>query len=44
MHRTLNGTALDPAYVQPIIDLGAKYGLLDRRFPARELFWSGAAR
>jgi NitT/TauT family transport system substrate-binding protein len=39
MHRTLNGTTLDPALVQPVIDAAAKYGLIARGFPARELFW-----
>jgi len=39
MHRTLNGTTLDPAMVQPVIDAAAKYGFITRTFAARELFW-----
>jgi NitT/TauT family transport system substrate-binding protein len=41
MHRTLNATQLDPALVQPIIDVAAKYEVLSRAFPAREILWSG---
>jgi NitT/TauT family transport system substrate-binding protein len=40
LHRTLNGTALDPALVQPIIDAAAKYDMIPRAFPAREIFWT----
>jgi ABC-type nitrate/sulfonate/bicarbonate transport system substrate-binding protein len=44
MHRTLNGTTLDAALVQPVIDAAAKYELIARTFPARELFWDGGAK
>jgi NitT/TauT family transport system substrate-binding protein len=42
MHRTTNPTSLDPALVQPIIDAAAKYGIIARAFPAREILWTGA--
>ena len=37
MYRTLAGTSLDLALFQPLIDAAAKYGLIARAFPAREL-------
>ncbi len=37
MNRTLAGTSLDVALFQPLIDAAAKYGLLPKTFPAREL-------
>jgi NitT/TauT family transport system substrate-binding protein len=40
IHRTLNGTTLDPALLQPVIDAAAKYELIPRTFPAREILWS----
>jgi NitT/TauT family transport system substrate-binding protein len=42
MHRTTNPTVLDPALIQPLIDAAAKYGILPRSFPAREILWAGA--
>ena len=42
MHRTTNPTVLDPVLIQPLIDAAAKYGILERSFPAREIIWSGA--
>ncbi len=42
MHRTTNPTTLDPTLVQPLIDAAAKYGIISRAFPAREIIWSGA--
>jgi NitT/TauT family transport system substrate-binding protein len=39
MHRTTNPTTLDPALVQPLIDAAAKYGIIARAFPAREIIW-----
>jgi ABC-type nitrate/sulfonate/bicarbonate transport system substrate-binding protein len=44
MHRTTNGTTLDPALIQPLIDAAAKYGQISRSFPARELFWNDTGR
>lgn len=44
MARTTSGKGLDPAQFQPLIDAAAKFGFIPRPFPARELFWSGAAR
>jgi NitT/TauT family transport system substrate-binding protein len=41
MKRTVEGTVLDPALIQPFIDAAAKYGMIARGFPARELLWAG---
>lgn len=41
MHRALNGTVLDGALVQPFIDAAARYGEIERTFPAREILWNG---
>ena len=35
--RTLFGEELTPALLQPVIDLGARYGILKRGFPAAEI-------
>lgn len=40
MHRTVNGTTLDPALIQPVIDTAARYGTIPRAFPAREIIWT----
>jgi NitT/TauT family transport system substrate-binding protein len=37
MPRSLQGTRLDPALIQPAIDAAAKYGSLKASFPARDL-------
>lgn len=37
MPRSLQGTRLDPALIQPAIDAAAKYGSLKAAFPARDL-------
>lgn len=34
-------TTLDPALVQPMIDVAAKYGQIPRVFAAKDLFWGG---
>ena len=39
VHRTVKGTTLDAALVQPVIDAAAKYEQIERVFPAREMFW-----
>jgi NitT/TauT family transport system substrate-binding protein len=39
MHRGDFATANDPKLVQPVIDAAVKYGLIDRPFPAAELFY-----
>lgn len=39
MHRTTNPTVLDPALVQPLVDAAAKYGIIARTFPARDIIW-----
>jgi NitT/TauT family transport system substrate-binding protein len=44
MNRTMGGTRLDEALVQPIIDTAARYGTISRSFPARELLWDEGAR
>ena len=40
MNRTMMGTSLDPALLQPLIDAAAKYGAIPRSFPAREIVWN----
>lgn len=40
MHRTVNGIVLDPALIQPVIDVAAKYRTIARSFPAREIVWT----
>lgn len=40
MHRTINGTVLDPALLQPVIDVAAKYGTIPQSFPARDIVWT----
>jgi ABC-type nitrate/sulfonate/bicarbonate transport system substrate-binding protein len=37
MRRSQNAKMLDPALIQPFIDAAAKYGAIERAFPAREL-------
>jgi NitT/TauT family transport system substrate-binding protein len=37
MTRTIAGTALVPAQIQPVIEIAVKYGALKRTFPAREI-------
>jgi NitT/TauT family transport system substrate-binding protein len=39
VHRTVKGTTLDAALVQPVIDAAAKYEQIERVFPAREMCW-----
>ena len=43
MRRSLNGTTLEPALIQPVIDVAAKYEVIAHAFPAREILW-GASR
>lgn len=38
MPRTQFATALDPALIQPMIDVAAKYHVIDRAYDARDLF------
>ncbi len=40
MARTESATALDPALIQPVVDLVAHYKDIPARFEARELIWS----
>jgi NitT/TauT family transport system substrate-binding protein len=40
MQRTISGTRLDGALIQPCIDAAAKYGMIEHGFPARELLWN----
>jgi hypothetical protein len=42
LHRTVNGTVVNEAIVQPFIDAAARYNEIPRAFPAREIIWSGA--
>jgi len=37
MTRTISGTSLLPAQIQPVIETSVKYGALKRSFPAREI-------
>jgi hypothetical protein len=37
MHRTSNALSLDPALIQPVIDAAAKYEIIARGFPARDI-------
>lgn len=38
MHHALLGTVFDPAQVQPVVDVTAKYGVIPHGFDAREMF------
>jgi ABC-type nitrate/sulfonate/bicarbonate transport system substrate-binding protein len=38
MNHVVYATSLDPAVIQPIIDVSARYGYIPRGFPAAELF------
>jgi NitT/TauT family transport system substrate-binding protein len=42
MQRTISGTRLEVGLIQPCIDAAAKYGMIERAFPARDLLWSDA--
>lgn len=44
VRRVLCATTLDPRLVQPLVDSAAKYRLIDRAFPAGELFWPGGPK
>ena len=37
MSRTVYAEKLDPAMMQPLIDASAKYGAIDKTFPAADL-------
>lgn len=39
MTRVTCGTKLDPAQIQPVVDLALKYKLIATRFDAREIIW-----
>lgn len=41
MHRGEFALTNDPKLVQPVIDAAVKYGLIERPFPAAELFYAG---
>jgi NitT/TauT family transport system substrate-binding protein len=43
MARAAFSDKLDPAVIQPLIDVAAKYGAIKQRFPATELFSPSAA-
>jgi ABC-type nitrate/sulfonate/bicarbonate transport system substrate-binding protein len=42
MARAAFADKLDPAYIQPLIDVAVRYGAVKQRFQATELFSSGA--
>jgi hypothetical protein len=39
MERATYGTTLDPSLIQPVIDVIAKYGILERPIDPNELVW-----
>jgi len=39
-YRTVYATQLDPAQIQPVIDLAARYGAIPAPFPAQEIMYS----
>ena len=41
MPRVNDATATDPASLQPLIDVAAKYAFITRAFPAKEAYVSG---
>jgi hypothetical protein len=42
MARVVFADKLDPADIQPLIDVAVRYGAVKARFPATELFRPGA--
>jgi len=38
MHHALIGVSFEPAQVQPVVDVTAKYGVIPHGFDAREMF------
>ena len=42
--RMVDAEYLDPANLQPLVDLSARYGLIDRVFPATEIISSAAVK
>ena len=44
MQRTWVGTTVSAADIQPVIDVGARYKLIDHAFPARDIISTAAAR
>jgi ABC-type taurine transport system substrate-binding protein len=44
MQRVWVGTTVSAADIQPVIEVGAKYKLIDRSFPARDLISPAVAR
>lgn len=42
MHRTVFAAKLDPATIQPVIDVTAEYKFFPKTFPVTEMFWSQA--
>lgn len=44
MVRTLYGERLDPSLLQPVIDATAKYDVIPKPFPAREIISAAALR
>jgi NitT/TauT family transport system substrate-binding protein len=41
MARIQGTTSSDPALLQPVMDLGLRYGILPRAFPLKDLYFSG---
>lgn len=40
MNRVDGSTSMNPAQIQPLIDIAAKYKLIPESFPAKDLIWS----
>jgi NitT/TauT family transport system substrate-binding protein len=40
MARAVYGLTLDPKLIQPPIDVAARYGFIDRAFPAADIIWT----
>jgi len=39
MSRSTFGVSLEPAMIQPVIDASAKYGVIEKAYPASDLIW-----
>jgi NitT/TauT family transport system substrate-binding protein len=44
MQRSVYGTTLEPALVQPVIDASARYHIIDQSFPASDILWQAPRR
>ena len=44
MGHTYTALSFDPAQIQPVIDMAAKYAVIPKAFPARDMLATGTAR